>query len=78
MTTAKQLAKYLSNNSVTENETEQRLNDYRKQNFCEGSESMYKFLMTVRRKRKSLQKERLKKEWDDLLSNLRDTANKKK
>jgi len=78
MTTAKQLAKYFANNTVSNEEIEQRLNNYRTQIFCEGIKSMHNYLIYIKKKRKSLQSQRLKKEWDEFLSSIRDMATKKK
>lgn len=72
MTTAKQLAKYFANNTVDETEVERRLNTYHDQCVKEGIESMHRFWLSLKKRRNSLRRQRLKGEWDAMLEKFRD------
>lgn len=76
MVSAKQLAKHLSSNNLTHEEIEKTLTNFKNQEYSRGIQDAHNKLNFLKRKRKSITNQRLKEEWDTIITKLRDQLSK--
>lgn len=78
MITIKRLAKHLLENNLTQTETEKLLNQLSSQEYERGVIETRNRITSQRRKQISLQRKRIKKEFDDVMIKLTDLLSKNK